>query len=85
MTQEKTLKVSLYYLTSKRDKMIPTTANQPHPNKFYLLTDGDTMKVGDEYYDPFFDEWRPIETENIEREFFCDESKPVRRLNPEIK
>lgn len=80
--------------------MIPNKSNWPRPNKYFLLEEGDIIKEGDEYYDPFRDEWVPVDqmyypdgilgpiTEEdmpiIEQEWGTD-IKPVRRKNSEYQ
>ncbi len=60
----------------------------PQPNlnpRFFILQDGDSIKSGDEYYNPTYDTWLPVHPYTIGDEWCSDESKPVRRGNPQWK
>jgi hypothetical protein len=61
-------------------KMIPKE-NSPYRKgaKFAILEVGDIIEKGDEYYNPIFDKWEPVQTDFIGYEWNPDESKPVRR------
>jgi hypothetical protein len=60
--------------------------------KYSLLTEGDIIEQGDEYYNPMLDEWLPVSDglkdddgfypdAIIGYEFSYDEHKPIRRKN----
>lgn len=53
--------------------------------KYFLLEEGDIIKIEDEYYNNFQDRWLFVEEEWIGQEFRADESKPVRRKNLKYK
>lgn len=65
--------------------MIPsekTTDKYRNSFKFFLLTKGDKMIIGDEFYNNSSDKWIPVANGYLGEEFDPKESKPVRRLNP---
>ncbi len=60
----------------------------PSPNlnpRFFILQDGDIIEFGDEYYNPTYDTWMPVQPSTIGDEWWSDESKPVRRTNSKWK
>lgn len=59
------------------------TPDKQHNPKFFVLQTGDVIQAGDEYYNPCKDRWLPVQPETIGDEWHDDESKPVRRANPE--
>ena len=61
--------------------MIPATKNDllNTPAKYGILENGDIIEKADEYYNPFVDEWKPVQEEFIGQEWNSDYSKPVRR------
>lgn len=60
--------------------MTPDKRQNP---KFFVLQTGDVIQAGDEYYNPCDDRWMPVQPETIGDEWYDDESKPVRRVNPD--
>ena len=53
--------------------------------KYFLLEYCDLVKEGDEYYNNCVDAWLPVEDEFIGYEYDPEESKPVRRKNPNFR
>lgn len=51
--------------------------------KYFVLQTGDVIEQGDQYYNPVQDQWLPVQAEFVGDEWNDDESKPVRRLNPD--
>ena len=60
--------------------------------KFALLSNGDIVQKGDEYYNPKLDQWLPVSDGEPEEdgtypeaiigyEYDSDETKPIRRKN----
>jgi hypothetical protein len=65
--------------------MIPSTKNKDSDlfmaAKYLILEDSDLILAGDEYYNNFNDKWLPVDVDCIDREYYSDESKPIRRKN----
>jgi hypothetical protein len=60
----------------------------PKPNsefaansKYFLLEEGEVIKVSDQWYNPIWDIWEPVQMDFVGQEYNAQESKPVRRKN----
>jgi hypothetical protein len=47
--------------------------------KYAILSDGDEILAGDEYYNPIKDKWLPVEKNTVGDNWDSDHYKPIRR------
>ena len=63
--------------------MIPKTKDEVkgYPAKYSVLEEGDIIQYGDEYYNPFMDQWERLDNEDtdIGDEWSSDHYKHMRR------
>jgi len=63
--------------------MIPKTKDEVkgYPAKYSVLEEGDIIQYGDEYYNPFMDQWERLneDDEGIGDEWSSDHYNPMRR------
>ncbi len=65
--------------------MIPKDSELAKKAKYFLLEEYDIILKEDQYYNNSKDKWLPVQKEFIGNDYRFDESKPVRRLNTDIK